>query len=685
MAPSEAGNADRRERLARLLAPRSIAVIGGKAAGLAIDQCRSLGFSGDIWPIHPTRSELRGIPTSASVHDLPAAPDAAFVAVNRHLTIGVVAALREIGCGVAVCYSSGFAEAGAEGMALEAELVSAAGCMPVVGPNCYGTLSASVGAALWPDQQGLTPTKRGIAVVTQSGNIAMNLTMQARGLEIVQVLTLGNQCDVSLEDCLDVLVDDPGITAVALHVEALHDIDRFTDSVGRAQERGIPVVVLKTGASERGASIAVSHTASLVGDDAAYTALFERLGVRRVHTIPELLDTVHTLDTIGPLPGARIVSLSCSGGEAALVADRAPLHDLEFEPFTDEHASRIRATLNELVAITNPLDYHTFIWGNENELTTCFTEALTGPVDAAMLVLDFPKAGLDHTNWWPTLKAFAAASRASGTPAVVTASLPENLPPAARDAALELGLAALTDIDSTLRCLDAAAWLGRHRPAKPMMPPALPSPQHVLSIGERDAKNRLEEAGIGVPRREITHRANAASAATTIGFPVVMKATGLDHKSDVGGVLTDITDASHAASAAAEMTLLSDELLIEEQIQGGVELVVTVRRSDPIGYLLTVGAGGTLVEVLNDTRSLLLPAARTDVRHALQQLRIGHLLRGHRGGQPLAIDSVLDVIDALTRMVSIDPGIVEIEINPLIVGAHRAVAVDALIMEATRG
>ncbi len=679
------GSPSRRERLARLLAPRSIAVIGGEAAGLAVDQCRALGFGGDIWPVHPTRPELRGIPTLASVKDLPAPPDAAFVAVNRHLTIEAVSALSEKGCGVAVCYSSGFAEIGEQGAALQAELVAAAGEMPVIGPNCYGTLSASAGSALWPDQQGLVPVESGIGVVTQSGNIALNLTMQARGLNVAQVLTLGNQCDVGTEDCLDVLVDDPSITAVALHIEALHDVGRFADAVERAHARGIPVVALKTGSSREGASIAVSHTASLVGNDDAYAALFERLGVRRVFSIPELLDTMHVLDMIGPLSGNRIASLSCSGGEASLVADLAARHEVRFEPFTDEHGARIRATLNDLVAVTNPLDYHTFIWGNEDELAACFTETLTGPIDAAMLVLDFPRAGLDDSSWWPTLRAFGAASQKSGTPAAVTSSLPENLPAKARAAAVELGLAALTDVESTLRCFDAAAWCGRHRPMVPILGP-LPVPSSpVETISENDAKSILAVAGVDVPHRCLADAADAAATATSIGFPVVMKATGLDHKSDVGGVIISITDAQVAESAAAELGGLSRELLVEEQIPPGVELMINVRREDPVGYLLTLGAGGTMVEVLSDTQTMLLPVSREIAREALDRLSVGALLRGHRGEEPMATETVLDVIDSLTLLVESRPHLVEIEINPLIVGPHRAVAVDALIMEGRDG
>ncbi len=660
-------------------------MIGGEPAGLAIDQCRTLGFEGELWPVHPTRSHMRGLGGFPSVADLPAPPDAAFIAVNRHAAIDTVRALARRGCGAAVLYSSGFAEAGDEGAALQAELVEAAGAMPVIGPNCYGTLSAVSGAALWPDLQGLKRVERGMAVITQSGNIALNLTMQDRALDIAHVLTLGNQCDVSIEDCLDVLVDDPRVTSVAMHIEALSDIEAFADAVRRGRHRGMPLVALRTGASTQSASIALSHTSSIVGNDRAYDALFERLGVRRVFSIPELLDTAHLLDTIGPLNGGRLVSLSCSGGEASLVADRALGHDVEFAAFTPEHSQRIQSTLNDLVAITNPLDYHTFIWGKQDELTACFTEALTGPVDAGMLVLDFPRADLGDASWWPTLRAFGAASAASGTPAVVTSSLAENFSAAARSAAVELGLAALTGIDSTLRCLDAAAWLGSHSESAPLLHPTSAAGAEVRTLTEHESKDLLAEAGIDIPRWSLTNATDAAAAATAIGFPVVMKATGLAHKSDSGGVILDVGDADRASSAAAELSQLGPELLVEQQAPSGIELLITVSREDPIGYLLTVGAGGTLVEVLRDTQSRLLPLHRDQVSAALDLLGIGALLRGHRGAPPAAVEAVVDVVDALTSMVACDPGIVEIEINPLIVGRAGAVVVDALIRRSDDG
>ena len=707
-------------RLDRLLRPRSLAFVGGAAAELAIDACRSFGYAGDMWAVNPRR-ELRGLPTLASVSELPAGPDAALVGVGRHAAVEVVRALAAAGTGAAVCHASGFAETGEAGAALQAELVDAAAGMPLVGPNCYGTLSAVAGAALWPDVHGLARCQSGVALVSQSGNIAVNLTMQRRGLDVAHVLALGNQADVGVAEALEALVADEAVTGVGLVVEAVDDVERFAAAVHLARERSLPVVALKLGASQASGAIAISHTASLVGDDAAYDALFARLGVRRVHTVPELLDSLSVLCAVGPLRGNRLASMSCSGGEASLVADRARCRDLAFPSFAPDHADRVVAALDGRVAVTNPLDYHTFIWGDEARLTACFGVVLDAdtkraasarpfdadagqpasarpfdadaeqsasapPFDAALLVLDFPAKGLDRSRWWPTLRAFAAACSTSGTPGVVAASMAENLPLQARTRAAALGLVCCADIDNALSALEAAAAWGQKAsaPAAGLLAP----PQHpdtgLRVLSEHEAKQRLAAAGIDVPAGILVPAEEAAAAAAKIGYPVAVKASGVAHKSDTGAVAVGLADAGEVTSAVQRLAAAGDgSVLVESLIPGAVaELLVSVRPTPPVGMLLTLGAGGTLAELLDDTVSLLLPAAAGDVLEALRSLRIWPLLAGYRGRPAGAVDAVVEAVSALGALVRDDRSIFEVEINPLMVTPHGAVAADALMLVA---
>ena len=705
-------------RLARLLRPRSLAFIGGEAAELAIEATRSFGFQGDIWAVNPRR-QLRDAHTVASVADLPEGIDAAFVGVGHDLAADVVRELAAQGAGTAVCYASGYAETGPLGAARQRELVEAAADMPLVGPNCYGTLSAVTGAALWPDLHGLARTDGGVAIVSQSGNIALNLTMQRRGLAISHVVSLGNQAGVGLAEVFEALVADPAVTGVGLYVEAIDDVGRFAAAAGEARRRSLPVVVLKAGATEVSEAIAVTHTGSLVGSDAAYDALFRQLGVSRVRTVGELLDTLGLLAVVGPLPGKRLVSLSCSGGEAALVADRGRNYQVVFPAFAPDHRDRVAATLDGRVTVTNPLDYHTFIWGDSARLIECFGTVLAGapvaeesgggersggersgesdadrPFDAALLVLDFPVAGLDRSRWWPTLDAFGAACAATGTPGVLVASMAENLPDEARTRAAGLGLAACGDIDNALAGFEAAAALGRLPGDTPSLS-AVPLPMSARSqpagegstlvLSESEAKQRLAGAGIAVPPGRLVPAGEAEAAAAEIGYPVVVKATGLAHKSDLGGVAVGLTSPADVADAAARIGGLGDGTVMVEAFIGKavVELMVSVRSAAPVGMLLTLGAGGTLVELLDDTVCLLLPVEPDAVREALGTLRAWPLLVGHRGRPPAAVDAVVETVGALGSLVRDDRDIVEVEINPLLVTAERAVAVDALIVTAT--
>ena len=671
--------------------PRSLAFVGGTAAELAIDACRAFGFSGDMWAVNRSR-ELRGLPTFASVTDLPAGPDAAFVGVDRHATVEVVGQLAAVGAGAAVCHASGFAESGAAGAALQAELLAAAGGMPVLGPNCYGTLSAVTGAALWPDVHGLARTDRGVALLSQSGNIAVSLTMQRRALDIAWVMTLGNQADVGISEAFEVMAAEPTVTGVGLCIEALDDVERLVAAANAARRRGLPVVALKLGASEASGAIAVTHTASLVGDDAAYGALFDHLGIQRVHTLPELLDTLSVLCTLGPLEGRRLVSLSCSGGEAALVADRSRGRTLSFPPFAPDHADRVASALDGRVPVTNPLDYHTFIWGDEARLTGCFRAVLGADAptaspqrfDAALLVLDLPADGLDRSRWWPTLRAFGEACTASRTPGVVAATLEENLPTEARARAAELGLAACGDIDHALSALEAAAAWGQQAqrcPAGSLLQPAAGHTGAVLS--EHEAKQRLGNTGVAVPAGVVVAAGRAAAAAAELGYPVVVKATGLAHKTEIGGVVVGLEGPEEVAAAARRLAGDGGTVMVERCVTGIVaELLVNVRSAPPIGMLLTLGAGGTLAELLDDTVSLLLPATDSEVLEALSGLRIWPVLAGHRGDPAASVDAVVSVVAALGALVRDDRSIVEVEINPLAVTPCTAVAVDALMITA---
>ncbi|MEC9310743.1 MAG: CoA-binding protein, partial [Pseudomonadota bacterium] len=382
-------------RLSRLLRPETIAVIGGGDwCRLVVEQCRSMGFAGQIWPVHPKAEEIAGLPAYASVADLPAAPDASFIGVNRFATVDIVADLAARNAGGAVCFASGFLEAqaeDAEGADLQARLLEAAAEMPILGPNCYGFINYLDGALLWPDQHGGQPTDSGVAIVTQSSNIAINLTMQQRGLPLAYVVTAGNQAQSGIADIGAALLEDDRVTALGLHIEGFGDLRAFEALAQRARELGKPIVALKVGKSAEAQAATVSHTASVAGGDAGATALLARLGIARLDDLSSFLETLKLLHVTGPLTSNRIASISCSGGEASLAADTAHDLDVVFPPLNERQTTNLRAALGPMVALANPLDYHTYIWRDVDAMTRAFSAMMDPSLAMTLLIVDFPR------------------------------------------------------------------------------------------------------------------------------------------------------------------------------------------------------------------------------------------------------------------------------------------------------
>jgi acyl-CoA synthetase (NDP forming) len=694
---------DRLGRLGRLLAPRHLVVFGSDLAAEVIKQSRLMGFSGEIWPVHPTRRELAGIRCLRSIDDLPQPPDAAFVAVPADATIEVVAELARIGAGGAVCYASGFAEIGPQGAARQQRLVDAAGELALIGPNCYGLLNYLDGAALWPDGHGGRAVDRGVAIITQSGNLGLNLTMQQRGLPIAYLVAGGNFAVSRLDELMLALLDDSRVTAIGLHIEGLTDVAAFSRAAVLAHQRRIPLVALKSGSSAAGARVTLSHTSSLSGADVLYDALFDRLGIARVHDPAVLLETLMLLHVHGGLPGTEIASASCSGGEASLVADLADRQGLLLPELGEPATAELTAALGERVAIGNPLDYHTYIWGDRAAQTACFTGLLRAPVDLGLLVLDLPRDDrCAVADWITTLDAFVAAQRATGTPAAVVSSLPESLPEPVADRLLADGIAVLRGLESALVAVAAAARIGRswQRPVTAIPGPignvgdpvagagAIPESLAIpVSLGEWQAKQVLAGYGLPVPVGMLIEPADpvaTVAAAERLGYPVVLKAigAGLEHKSEQGAVTLGLARADQVTQAARRLTGLAPALLLEAMVTGAVaELIVGIRHDPQFGYALTVGAGGVLVELLQDSVTLLLPVTPEQVHEALRRLRIAPVLAGYRGRPAADLDAVVAAVTAVIDYVQAAGGAVtELDVNPLLALPAGAVAVDALIV-----
>lgn len=676
--------------LRRLLRPRSIAAVGGKEAERVIEQCEAFGFDGPVWPVNPRRQAVRGRPCLPSLDALPEPPDVAYLGIRRESSVESVATLSRMGAGGAICYASGFLESEAEGSGggdLQRRLVSAAGEMPVLGPNCYGLLNAMSGAALWPDQHGLVRVERGVAVLMQSSNLAINLTMQQRGLPISFLGTVGNQAQTGLSDIARELLADPGVTALGLHVEGIDSVRGFESVARQAREVAKPVVALTTGRSVLSRTAALTHTASITGAVEAMEALLERLGIAVVRSLPELLETLKLLHALGPLPGTSIASMSCSGGEAVMIADAACGRRVTFPALAEEHRRRIAATLPSLVTVANPLDYHTFHWANREALVATFSAMLAGPFDLTLLALDYPRPDrCDGSEWELAEIAFADAARITGARVAIVSSLPENMPERSCKRLLDLGIPALGGFDEAISAIAAAAAIGRALAAPPPRPvyslPAIASEPVLLD--EYRSKELLAEAGLPVARGERVHTiAAAVEAARDIGYPVVAKALGIAHKTEAGAVALEISGPTELRAYAARMLSLGNGLLVEEFVEDAVaELHLGVVRDPVCGLALTIGAGGTLVELLDDSRTLILSPEAGNVRDAILGLRMARLLRGYRGRPAADVEAIVSTAMSLSMFaIAYADRIEEIDVNPLIVRAEGegAIVADALV------
>jgi acyl-CoA synthetase (NDP forming) len=688
---------ERRENFQRLLRPRHIAFVGGRDATIAINEARRRGFQGQMWAVNPTRAELAGVPCVASIDDLPQAPDAVYLAIPAQ---GVVAALRslaQMGVGGVVCFSAGFKETG-DALAEQA-LIDATGDMALIGPNCYGLINYIDNTALWSFEHGGWSPGYGAAIITQSGMFSSDITMSQRSLPMAYMVSAGNQAVLGQEDFLDVFADDPAVRAIGLHIEGLQDIPRFERAALKALSKGIPVVALKTGSSEIGSALTVSHTGSLSGATELYEALFARTGVISVTNPSQFLETLKYICVVGAPKGPRLAGFTCSGGGATMLADYAEKIGLEFPAVEPAQVPDLKALLPEIATVSNPLDYTTPIWGQGARTYPVFAKVLDAVgADSAVLVQDYPAAGLDASKeyYQQDAAAFARAAKEKGLPAAICATLPENMDADTREFLIGEGVAPMQGIHETLNAIGQAAnWARtRARIASGLPAPLLPAePLGVLEMLTEDTgKSWLSRIGVPVPNGNVVPAAHLGRAATDIGFPVALKMMSprLAHKTEAGAVALNLGDAGAVREAAARMKrqvaehdpeAVTDNFLIEAMSPPPLaELIITLRSDPQFGAALVLGSGGILVELVGDAVTLLLPSTRDDILRALQGLRAARLLGGYRGRPEADLPKIADQIHTLCQAYQKERSIMaEIEINPLFVYEDYICAVDALL------
>ncbi len=671
-----------KSRLSRLFSPKSVAVVGGGVwCRSVIEQLIKIGYKGTIFPVHPFKEEILGIKSFKDLEDIPAIIDATFIGVNRNITIEVVKQLNSLNAGGAVCFASGFLEAEGDKQGsgeLQKSLIEAAGDMPILGPNCYGFINYLDHAALWPDQHGGTTVDKGVAILTQSSNIAINITMQTRGLPISYIMSVGNQASLGFSEIGMYLMSDPRVTALGLHIEGIGDLRAFEELTTKAQKLGKPIVALKVGKSAEARKAAQSHTASLAGDAQSAKSLFKRLGIAEVDRLEVLIDTLKIFHSYGPLSSKNVRSLSCSGGEASLVSDLAQAYGIQFPKLEKENISELRSVLGEMVALSNPLDYHTYIWGDINAMASTFIAMMRQHNGITIIIVDFPREdNCDPSAWNCVITAAKIAKKSENKPLALVSSLSENIPEHISFELLESNIITLHGLDTALAAISVSSINQTVVNPKPIFL-SNPTGKSIL-IDEYDAKKSLEKYGLKLPETEKCLQSDAHLVSDQIGYPVVIKALGSAHKSELGEVFLNLENQKSVKEALRKIS--KKHVIVEKMIGDAVvELLVGIVHDPAHGMLLTVGAGGVLTEILSDTSSILLPSSKSEVLDCFNQLKISKIAKGYRGALGVDINQIIDAIMKIQDFVLDNRDkLFEIEINPLIVTTSEVIVADALI------
>ena len=691
--------------LTRLFRPASVAVVGatdrsGSYGAQALLNLDSIGYPGLVWGVNPGRTEVLGRPCVPSLADLPVAADAVIVSIPA---AGVPAALEQAGargCGGAVVFSAGFGEV-AGGAALQDALVAAAARhgLPVCGPNCNGIVAMHTGAALWGDA--LAPREPGaVALISQSGNVAVNALATRRGLRFHTVVASGNQAVVSAADYLAFLADEDGVGAIALYLED-DGGPGLCEGLAACAENGVRVAVLKVGSSSAGAQAAAAHSGALAGDQRIFRALIEEAGAAWAEDVHELLELAKTLAvpvrTRGRPPGqapgrassGELAIMTCSGGDSAQGADEAERLGVGLPEFAPATCDRLRELLPAAATAANPLDYTAMIWGDTAALSGLVQAVGADPSIGRVLVFyDQPPdlGGAIKDSWDAVREGVVLGAAVSEADTIVSSTLPELLDDQAAWGFIQAGIPAVAGLRTGLRCAAALARPagdpGRLREiARAAGQRPHPSAEW---LSEQASMELLRLAGLElVEGRLVRDPDDAVAALGELGGAIALKLSspGIQHKSELGALELGLSSAAEVRAAYARLSALGRKVeasvLAERMVAPGVELIVAAR-ADAIVPALVIGLGGVWTEVLTDVAIVPLPARAARIERTLRTLRGAPLLMGGRGTAPVDVAAVARLAERVGEVL-VEESLELIELNPVVVGPDGAVAVDAVV------
>lgn len=687
--------------LARLFKPRSVVYIGGSNLKPTLRYHMEQGFTGTTYVVNQKYDEIAGYKCLPRIEDLPEIPDLAFIAINREATIAAVDALRRKGCGAVICNAAGFAEAGAEGAVLQQRLTDALGDMAMLGPNAFGLTNNLDPLAAQMDHLGCGHVERGIAIIGQGGGFLCDIVFADRSLEISHLVGCGNQIGVSVADCAAYLVEDPRVSVIGLSFEGLPDVSALRRAAWRAAELGKPIVAMKFGRTEVGAQAALSHTASLAGSDAAWNALFERLNICVAKNESEFLETLKLFHYAGPVVGRDVLVTAVSGVNAIMIADQLSEAGFALPQPTGDTAAALKKLLPEIATPGNPQDVTMAAWNQRARQAEIIGTLLEDGYHTVILVQNYPRAGMwDVQEYTAQMEALGDACRGRSTTGIVLAPMVDCFPLEARIATLAAGLVPMQGEAECMAALNhASRWFLQRDMflAQSCDWHHAPMPPDASILNEAEGKRRLSAFGVSVPDFKLVPAAQAVSAATSLGFPVALKAVDarLLHKTEAGAVALGLDTAQAVSQAVAAMTSKMAQtvphiplrmVLVERMADALVcEFLAAIRRDPAVGPVLLIGGGGVEAEMWRDTVLLALPVTDAQIDRALDRLVVSKKLAGWRGkpaGDRAALVRTITMLAAFYK--AHETLVTEIEVNPIIVTPTSAVAVDAVLTMADR-
>jgi len=689
-----------------LLNPRSVAVIGAsedqtKFGGRLYKTLLQHHYEGEVYPINPGRDTLFGLKTYPSITATPQAPDMVVMALPRDKVKGEIAACAARGAKAGIIITSKFSDAGAEGLALEREVVAAAAQhgMRLIGPNCLGLISPANKLVLCSSPAVNVPNliEAPIGFISQSGALMGTLFDRSYGMGIgfSHCVSVGNQADLELCDFIEFLIEDERTQVICSYVEGIKTPGRFIELARRARAAGKPWLMVKAGATDDGSRAAYSHTASLAGDFAALKAICERENVVMMDDPLDMLSLARAMVRYPNRHVRDVAVFTTSGGGGAITADQLSRTGIGLTRFADSTLANLAEHYSAGQG-ANPIDVGGRKPNATNEIGTVTAElALADPgTDLGLMVLT---TAPDVPGLTKQMADGADRPAAGGKPTLYV-MLPGRVAAPARQLLVERGLPYVDTLAEAMAVLRGwKAWSTYQEPATPARPadmaPTVAPAQGTL--GEAASKALLGQAGIPVNQERLVRSVDeAVDAAGEFGFPLVLKVVSPDiaHKSDVGGVALGIMGAddlrqrlalmqASVAKAAPQARIVGYSL--QKQEGGALELIVGARRDAQFGAQVVVGAGGVLVELVKDVAVLPAPVDAASARRAVEGLKVAPLLRAFRGRGALDVDAVVDSIVRLGWLAhdleGAEGGDFEIEVNPLKVRlqGQGAVAVDA--------